>query len=170
MTPSPLAVAETDRISALLGEIGGPRVLPPKDRGAERQRPDVVPPTESNGPNSLADWFGRIDWANRAGAGLPRFAPGAVTLDLSRGQQGIVVAEVRRNPPGGPADILLAKALAGVLSLFAGRELTAAATSSDDAVGRFVITVPERLERVADALNRSRPHHEIIAALEKVRV
>lgn len=168
MTPSPLAVAETDRIAALLGEIGGPR--PPKERGVGEQRIGIAPPPARTDSPSVAEWFGRINWANRADVDLPQFAPGSVALDLSRGRQGIVVAEVRRDRPGGPADILLAKALAGLLSLFAGRELAAAATTSDDQVNRFVITVPERLERVADALNRGRPHHEIIAALEKVRV
>jgi predicted hydrocarbon binding protein len=95
---------------------------------------------------------------------------GVLTLDFSRYDAGILVAEVRHAPAGGPADALLAGTLAGLLSHIAGRELAAAATPTIGDLKRFVIALPERLERVADALHRRRPHDEIVTALQGVRV
>jgi hypothetical protein len=95
---------------------------------------------------------------------------GVLTLDFRRYDAGILVAEVRHAPPGGPADALLAGTLAGLLSQVAGRELAAAATPNIGDLKRFVIALPERLERVADALHRRRPHDEVVSALERVRV
>jgi hypothetical protein len=48
--------------------------------------------------------------------------------------------------------------------------LAAAATPTIGDLKRFVIALPERLEGVADALHRRRPHDEVVAALERVRV
>jgi len=44
------------------------------------------------------------------------------------------------------------------------------ATPPADSVQRFIITLPERSERVADAVRNGRSHEEIVAALEGVRV
>jgi predicted hydrocarbon binding protein len=95
---------------------------------------------------------------------------GVLTLDFTRYDAGILVAEVRHAPASGPADALLAGTLAGLLSHFAGLELAAAATPTTGDLKRFVIALPERLEHVADALHRRRPHDEIVTALKGVRV
>jgi len=95
---------------------------------------------------------------------------GVLSLDFSRFDTGILVAEVRHSPSGGPADALLAGAIAGLLSHVAGRDLAAAATPTAGDLKRFVIALPERLEKVADALHRRRPHDEVVTALERVRV
>ncbi len=89
---------------------------------------------------------------------------GILTLDLSRYETGMLVAEIRHAPADGLA--LLAGALAGLLSHFAGRELAAVTTSRDPA--QFVIALPERLEKIAEALHGS--HDEIVTALQSVRV
>jgi predicted hydrocarbon binding protein len=95
---------------------------------------------------------------------------GVLTLDFTRFNKGILVAEVRHAPAGGPADALLAGALGGVISHVAGLELAATATPAAGDLRRFVIALPERLDRLADALHRRRPHDEIVAALEAIRV
>jgi predicted hydrocarbon binding protein len=95
---------------------------------------------------------------------------GVLSFDFGRYDKGILVAEVRYAPPGGPADALLAGALAGLLSHIAGRELSAAATPAVGELRRFVIVLPERLEQVADALHRRRSHDEVVNALESIRV
>jgi predicted hydrocarbon binding protein len=95
---------------------------------------------------------------------------GILTLDFNRYDKGILIAEVRHAPPGGPADALLAGALAGLLSHIAGRELAAVATPPVGELHRFVIALPERLEKISEAMHRRRPHDEIVAALESVRV
>jgi predicted hydrocarbon binding protein len=95
---------------------------------------------------------------------------GVLSLDFNGYDKGVLIAEVRHAPAGGPADMLLAGALAGVLSQVAGRELAAAATSPVGDLRRFVIALPERLEQVRDALHRRRPHDEVVKLLEGVRV
>jgi predicted hydrocarbon binding protein len=94
---------------------------------------------------------------------------GVLTLDFQRYDVGILVAEVRHAPAGGPADALLAGTLAGLLSQIAGRELAAATTPTTGELKRFVIALPERLEQIADVLHRRRPHEEVVAALQGVR-
>jgi hypothetical protein len=92
---------------------------------------------------------------------------GVLALDFGRYDKGLLVAEVRNAPPAGP---LMAGALAGLFSHFAGRELDAAATpAADGEPRRFVIALPGRLERVADAIHTGRTHDEIVAELEDVR-
>lgn len=95
---------------------------------------------------------------------------GVLTLDFNRYDKGLLVAEVRNSPPGAAAEALLAGALAGLFSQFAGQELDAVATPAGLDVRRYVISLPERLDRVADALHRRRPHAEVVAELEAIRV
>jgi hypothetical protein len=95
---------------------------------------------------------------------------GLLTLDFQHFGAGILVAEVRHAPPGAPADSLLAGALAGLLSHVAGQALAASATPTAGDLKRFVIALPERLDKVADLLHRRRPHEEIVTALSQVRV
>jgi predicted hydrocarbon binding protein len=102
---------------------------------------------------------------------------GVLTLDFSRFDKGLLVAELRHAPQGQPADALLAGTLAGLLSHVAGRDLAAAATppvggtpGEAGSLRRFVIALPERLEKVSDALHRRRPHGEILTELDRVRV
>jgi hypothetical protein len=95
---------------------------------------------------------------------------GILSLDFSRYDKGLLVAEIRHAPQGGPADALLAGALAGLLSHVAGRNLAAAAMPAVGDLRRFVIALPERLEKVSDTLHRRRPHGEILTELERVRV
>jgi uncharacterized protein len=95
---------------------------------------------------------------------------GVLAIDFSRYDKGLLVAEVRNAPPAAPADALLAGALAGLFSHFAGQELDGAATPAADGVRRFVLGLPQRLERVADAIHGGRSHEEVVAALEEVRV
>ena len=94
---------------------------------------------------------------------------GVLMLDFRRYDVGILVAEVRHAPAGGPADAFLAGTLAGLLSQIAGRESAAAATPTTGDLKRFVIALPERLEQVADVLHRRRPHDEVVSALQSVR-
>jgi hypothetical protein len=103
-------------------------------------------------------------------AAFRRLGWGKLTLDFGRYDKGILVAEVRDSPPADPASAMLAGAIGGLLSRIAGVELAAAATPVDGEARRFVVTLPDRLERVADALHRHRPHDEIVTALESVRV
>jgi predicted hydrocarbon binding protein len=95
---------------------------------------------------------------------------GVLTLDFSKYDKGLLVAEIRYAPAGETADALLAGALGGLFSHFTGRELDAVGTPARGDVRRFVIALPERLDRVADALDRRRSHEEVIAVLEEVRV
>ena len=101
-------------------------------------------------PNGLCDrpeWSGAIRLAVRLTADLERYRGqpvaeasvarfqadvqsafshlgwGVLSLDFSRFSAGLLVAEVRHAPPGGPADALLAGALAGLVSHVAGRDL-----------------------------------------------
>jgi predicted hydrocarbon binding protein len=95
---------------------------------------------------------------------------GVLTLDFNRYDKGLLVAEVRHSPPGAAAEALLAGALAGLFSQFAGQELDAVATPAGLDLRRYVIALPERLDRVAEALHRRRPHAEVVAELEEIRV
>src|SRR5262249_36345569 len=95
---------------------------------------------------------------------------GVLALDFSRYDKGLLVAEVRHSPPWAAAEALLAGALAGLFSQFAGQELAAVGTPAGRDLRRYVIALPERLARVADALHRRRPHAEVVAELEEIRV
>jgi hypothetical protein len=106
---------------------------------------------------ALASAFGRLGW-------------GVLRLDFSRFNQGLIVAEVQKAPPTAPTETLLSAALAGLIGHFAGRELDCAATPSEDGLQRFVLALPERLERVADALHQRRAHDEVLKELADVRV
>jgi hypothetical protein len=92
------------------------------------------------------------------------FGWGVLTLDFSRYDTGLIVADVRNAPP---ADALLAGALAGLFSHFAGRELDCAPLTPAGDVRRFVLALPERLACVADAAHQGR---DVLAELEEVRV
>jgi predicted hydrocarbon binding protein len=99
-----------------------------------------------------------------------RLGWGVLTLDFTKFEKGLVVAEVRNAPPGETAESVLAGALGGLFSHFTGRELDAVGTPPRADLRRFVIALPERLERVADALDRRRSHEEVVAVLEEIRV
>jgi hypothetical protein len=106
---------------------------------------------------ALGSAFGRLGW-------------GVLRLDFSRYDQGVIVAEVHNAPPAAPADALLAGALAGLFGHFAGLELDCVATPPEGRVHRFVLSLPERLERIGDALFQKRSHDEVLAELAEVRV
>jgi hypothetical protein len=95
------------------------------------------------------------------------FGWGVPTLDFGRYDTGLIVAEVRNAPP---ADALLAGAMVGLFSHFAGRELDGAPLASAGDVRRFVLALPERLACVADAVNDGRSADEVLAELEEFRV
>ncbi len=97
---------------------------------------------------------------------------GLLALDFSRFDRGLLVAEVH-DPPPAPGDALLAGALAGLFSHFAGQELDGVRTQAAAGgapVSRFVIGLAERLGRAADAVHQGRPHADVLAELEEVRV
>jgi predicted hydrocarbon binding protein len=95
---------------------------------------------------------------------------GLLMLDFAMYDKGLLVAEVRHAPAGETTAALLAGALGGLFSHFTGRELDAVGTPPRGDVRRFVIALPERLERAADALDRRRSHEEVVAVLEQIRV
>jgi predicted hydrocarbon binding protein len=95
---------------------------------------------------------------------------GLLTLDFSKYDKGLLIAEVRYAPAGEATDALLAGALSGLFSQFTGRTLDAVGTLPRSDARRFVIALPERLERVAEALDRRRSHEEIVTVLEEVRI
>ena len=105
------------------------------------------------------------------GSAFARLGWGLLTLDFRRYDQGLIVAELRNAPPA-PGVALLVGALAGLFEHFAGRALDCALTQ--DTAGaeplRFVIGLPERLERVADAVQQRRTHDEVLAELAEVRL
>ena len=102
---------------------------------------------------------------------LPVSAGACFRLDFDRFDQGLIVADLQNALPTAPSDALLAGALAGLLGHFAGRELDCAATASEAGQRRFVIALPERLERVADAIPPAgRLGDEVLRELAEVRV
>jgi hypothetical protein len=101
---------------------------------------------------------------------LARLGWGVLRLDFSRYDQGVIVAEVQKAPTAGPTNTLLAGALAGLFTHFAGLDLDCAPTAAESGLSRFVICLPERLERVSDALQRKRGHDEVLKELAEIRV
>jgi hypothetical protein len=99
-----------------------------------------------------------------------RLGWGLLSIDFGKYDKGLLVAELRHAPPGETTAAVLAGALGGLFSHFTGRDLDAVATPARGDVRRFVIALPQRLERVADALDRRRSHEEVVAVLEEVRV
>jgi predicted hydrocarbon binding protein len=99
-----------------------------------------------------------------------RLGWGVLTLDFSKYDKGLLVAEVRHAPPGETAEAVLTGALGGLFSHFTGRNLDAVGTPPRGELRRFVIALPERLNRAADALDRRRSHEEVVAVLEEIRV
>jgi predicted hydrocarbon binding protein len=99
-----------------------------------------------------------------------QFGWGTLSFDFSKYDKGLLVVEVRHPPPGEATAAALAGALAGLFSHFTGRDLDATPTPPRGEVRRFVIALPERLERAAEAIDRRRSYEEVLAVLEKIRV
>jgi hypothetical protein len=131
-----------ERLSAELGEYRG---APLAEAPVARFQAD------------LQSAFRRLGW-------------GVLTLDFGKYDKGLLVAEVRHAPPSETAEAVLAGALGGLFSHFTGRDLDAVGTPPRGDLRRFVIALPERLERAADALDRRRSHEEVVAVLEEIRV
>jgi predicted hydrocarbon binding protein len=97
---------------------------------------------------------------------------GLLALDYGRHDRGLIVAELRHAPPVGENG-LLAGLLAGLFSHFAGLTLDCIPTQRPDGeagAARFVIGLADRLNRFADAAAQGRPHDEIMAELEAMRL
>jgi predicted hydrocarbon binding protein len=131
-----------ERLSAELGEYRG---APLAEAPVARFQAD------------LQSAFRRLGW-------------GVLTFDFGKYDKGLLVAEVRHAPQGETAEAVFAGVLGGLFSHFTGRELDAVGTPPRGDLRRFVIALPERLERAADALDRRRSHEEVVAVLEEIRV
>ncbi len=100
---------------------------------------------------------------------------GRVQFDFSRYAQGLLLIDVTDSFLGDvvkatnyPVDGILAGFLGGMFSHFAGVELDGLQTecrAAGAARSRFVLTVPQRLRRVAGWVEAGRRHGEIVAEL-----
>jgi predicted hydrocarbon binding protein len=115
---------------------------------------------------SLSSAFARNGW-------------GRVEFAFARHEQGLIEITVTNGPstawsdsatPAG--DHLLTGILAGLFSELAGAELNCLQTDYEvvgAAPARFIVSLPQRLARVADIALQGQPHASVIAALESIQ-
>jgi hypothetical protein len=109
---------------------------------------------------------------------LARSGWGRVQFDFARHAQGLIEISVTNGPstalsePTTPtADHLLTGVLAGLFSELAGADLDCLQTGFEVAgvaPARFIVSLPERLTRVADVTRQGQPHENIVALLETI--
>lgn len=99
-----------------------------------------------------------------------KFGWGVVTLDFERFAVGVVVASVRNPPTSQAATSLLGGLLAGVLSHYAGQDLDAVCAPDSNGSHQFVVSLPERLRRLAEVPERWQSLEEMISILATIRV
>jgi len=99
-----------------------------------------------------------------------KFGWGVVTLDFERFAIGVVVVSVRNPPTSRAAIPLLGGILAGVLSHYAGQDLDAVSAPESNGSHQFVVSVPERLIRLAELPERWQSMDEMLSILATIRI
>ncbi|MFO0807429.1 MAG: hypothetical protein U0746_02265 [Gemmataceae bacterium] len=105
------------------------------------------------------------EFAGRLAAAFSHHGFGILTLDTAHTGIGVLTATITGSPE--PPE-LLAGFVAGVLSHFSGEDLDAMPTQLTPML-KLAVTLPSRLDRVADAVHRGLSHEEVLAALTESR-
>jgi hypothetical protein len=98
---------------------------------------------------------------------LARHGLGRVDFDFARHAHGLIEIAVTDRSPDSP----LAGTLAGFFSEIANLDLDCLQTACEQPGGapaRFVVGLPQRLARAADAVREGQPHHCVIALLVSI--
>jgi hypothetical protein len=178
--PQPIDVSNEPGVNSFGDPFAGRRVLtltPEFLAGLAASLESACGPTAGAVAKSCGRAWGRrlagrlAESANGLSLAFNHHGWGLLTLDFNRLDRGLVAAELRHASVGLPEG-LLAGLLAGLFSHFAGLALDCIPTQRPDGaedVARFVIGLPQRLDRFAEAAGQGRSHDEILNDLETAR-